>query len=307
MDCVLADSIDEELWFGEDDPAHADRAASESLAASVARISGLKPLPVVVQKVLAELARPEWSAHEVSEMVASDPSLASMVLRLANSSFYSRGVPLSSVPHAITRLGGGKLRELVVGVAAMSLVDGHTRRALALRDHCAGTAAVARELAVLVRADSSVAFLAGLLHDMGRLLMLETGEIDYETIAEANAVSDEALPAAERYQLDFDHAVLGGHVLKVWGIPEPVPQVVAWHHQPVRAYEAENDEITTLVGVLRVADRMCECFEADEPIDARALAKGADGATIGLRASTILGAIDRIGEARSEALALFAG
>ena len=86
-----------------------------------------------------------------------------------------------------------------------------------------------------------------------------------------------------------------------------VPQVVAWHHQPVRAYEAENDEITTLVGVLRVADRMCECFEADEPIDARALAKGADGATIGLRASTILGAIDRIGEARSEALALFAG
>jgi len=306
MDCALADSIDEELWFGEDDPAHADRAASESLAASVARISGLRPLPVVVQKVLAELSRPEWSAHEVSEMVASDPSLASMVLRLANSSFYSRGAPLSSVPHAITRLGGGKLRELVVGVAAMSLIEGRTARALALRDHCAGTAAVARELARLVRADASVAFLAGLLHDMGQLLMLETEEIDYDDIDEANVASDEGLPAAERWRLDFDHAVLGGHVLKVWGIPEPVPQVVAWHHQPVRAYDDEDREITVMVGLLRVADRITECIDAGIDVDARALARSADGVAIGLRPSTLLGALDRLTEARNEALGLFA-
>jgi len=306
MDGVLADSIDEMLWFGEDDPAHADRAASESLAASVARISGLKPLPVVVQKVLAELSNPDWSSQTVSEQVASDPSLASMVLRLANSSFYSRGAKLTDIHQAINRLGGTKLRELVVGAAAMSLIEGRTQRALDLRDHCAGTAAVAREVALLVRADPSVAFLAGLLHDMGQLLMLETDEIDYETIDEANAVSDEALPAAERWELDFDHAVLGGHVLKEWGIPEPLPQLVAWHHQPVRAYETDDAEVTTAVCVLRVADRISECLQHGEEVDVRGLAQSADGQAIGIRASALMGAMDTFAEARSEALSLFA-
>ena len=306
MEHALADSIDEQLWFGEDDPAHADRAASESLAASVARIAGLKPLPVVAQKVLAALSQDDWSSRDVAQMVQSDPSLASMVLRLTNSSFYSRGVPVHSIHQAINRLGGSKLRELVVGVAAMSLVDADTARAQQWRDHCAGTAAVARVLAGDARLDASSAFLAGLLHDMGKLLMLETQEIDYDEVEEANEPCDEGLPAAERYQLDFDHAVLGGHVLREWGIPDPVPQLVAWHHQPGRAYE-EGESLAKLCAVLRLADRIVEHFDAGSPIDAEALAAGSDATVLGYSAQALEDLDERLREARAEALSAYAG
>jgi putative nucleotidyltransferase with HDIG domain len=301
---ALADSIDEQLWFGEDDPAYADRAASESLAASVARIAGLKPLPVVAQKVLAALAVDDWSSKEVAQMVSSDPSLASMVLRLTNSSFYSRGIPVNSVHQAINRLGVVKLRELVVGVAAMSLVEGDTERAASWRDHCAGTAAVARWIADERQLDASAAFLGGLLHDMGKLLMLETKEIDYDEVSEAAEPCDEGLPAAERFHLDFDHAVLGGHVLREWGIPDPVPQMVAWHHQPGRAYEGGTD-IARLVAVLRLADRITEVFDAEGQIDPGTLADSADAQVLGYDLETLSDYAGTLREVRAEALAVF--
>lgn len=303
MDHALADSIDEQLWFGEDDPAHADRAAAESLAAAVARIAGLKPLPVVAQKVLVALSGDDWSAGQIAQMLQADPSMASMVLRLANSSFYRRGAPARSVQQAVGRLGGSKLRELVVGVASMRLVSGDDQRARRWRDHCAGTAAVARHLAVEADVDGSVAFLAGLLHDMGKLLMLETDEVDYDTLDEANDLCDEGLPAAERWTVDFDHAVLGGHVLREWGIPDPVPQLVAWHHQPGRAYG--QPALVAALAVLRLADRIVEALDAGAPVDIATLGCSADATSLGWSPERLDGLVDALVEARQEALAVF--
>jgi len=301
----LAENVFEELWFGEDDPAHADHAASESLAASVAKITGLKPLPVVAQKVLSELSAPQWQAHRVASLMERDPSLASMVLRIANSSFYRRGPATTDIRQAVARLGGSKLKELVVGAAAMSVVKAKSGLARSWRDHCASTAAVARELATICsRTDPTIAFLSGLLHDMGKLLLLETGELAYESIPEAHDTCDEALPAAERAHCDFDHAVLGGHVLRVWEIPDPVPQIVAWHHQPVRAYEA-NAFTADHVALLRLADRIAEALDADEEVDPEAVAASIEGEWLGLSPHAYDARADGIIEARREMLSAF--
>ena len=302
----LSESICEELWFGEDDPAHADQAASESLAASVAKIKGLRPLPVVAQKVLVELSAPQWQAHRVSALMERDPSLATLVLRIANSSFYRRGAPTTDIRQAVTRLGGAKLQELVVSAAAMSVVRGKSKLARTWRDHCAGTAAVTRQLALVIgaRVDPSTAFLSGLLHDMGKLLLLETREIAYDAMEAIHDVSDEALPAAERVVCSFDHAVLGGHVLREWGIPEPVPRIVAWHHQPVRAYEADS-YTADHVALLRLGDRITEQLDAGQEVDPVQLAGCDEGEWLGLSHHAYEARADAIGEARAEMLAAF--
>jgi len=305
MEQTLADSIDEELWFGLDDTDAADRAASESLAASVARITGLKPFPAVARQVVAELDSNEWSVRRVANMMGNDPSLAGMVLRVANSSFYGGGRVSADIREAVMKVGGAKLREMVMGVATLQLLGGRGRLARKFRDHCAGTAAIAKTLASVVEEDAGNLFLAGLLHDSGMLLLMDSGDFDYR--AHKEQLCSASQPAEERRQLGFDHAVLGGHVLRAWGIPEPVPRLVAWHHQPVRAW-SEGGQVARQLGILRLADQLCvhmDDTEGDVRPDFEMLGSTPDAGWAGLDQYKLKRVWRILTSARKEALSVF--
>lgn len=301
----LFDGIDEELWFGIDDGESADDAAARSLAAEVARITGLKPFPAVAKRVAMELSSPDWSTHRVATMMESDPSLAGTLLKIANSTFYAaNGRTSQDVREAVVKIGGQRVRELVMGLATLQLLNGRGRLARKCRDHCAGTAAISRVLAGVVGIAPGSLFVAGLLHDAGRLLLMESGEIEYDKL---DRLAKDAVPLEERRILGFDHAVLGGHVLKAWGMSAPVPKLVAWHHHPARAW-SEGGEVATQVAVLRLADHICDVMENPELDDAlwKTLANGPEGEWSGLsehRVSTLWRMLEG---ARSETLAIFA-
>lgn len=302
------DGIDEELWFGLDDDESADEAAARSLAAEVARITGLKPFPAVARRIATELASPDWSTHRVATMMESDPSLAGTILKIANSTFYAaNGRTSQDVREAVVKIGGQRVRELVMGLATLQLLNGRGRLARKCRDHCAGTAAISRVLAGVAGIPPGSLFVAGLLHDAGRLLLMESGEIEYDKI---DRLSKEDQALEERRILGFDHAVLGGHVLKAWGMIEPVPKLVAWHHHPARAW-SEGGELATQVAVLRLADNICDVMERAEASDSedaawRELANGPEGEWSGLTEHRINTLWRMLEGARSETLAIFA-
>lgn len=298
------DGIDEELWFGDDDGDAADDAAAQSLAAEVARITGLKPFPAVAKRIVAELSSDDWSTARVATMMESDPSLAGMVLRIANSTFYAaNGRTSQDVREAVVKVGGDRVRELVMGLATLQLLKGRGRLARKCRDHCAGTAAIARVLAGVVGIPPGSLFVAGLLHDAGRLLLMESGEVDYSVI---DKLAKDEQPLAERQAVGFDHAVLGGHVLKAWGMMEPVPKLVAWHHHPARAWSA-GGEVATQLAVLRLADRICDAMEDPSKDDGwRILAQGPEQEWSGLTTHRITTLWRMLEGARSETLAIFA-
>lgn len=251
----LADTVLEELWFGDEDPDRPRYDASRSLAAAVARIEGLKPFPVAAQKLLQLLWDPAYRMNEVQAVMETDPSLAARTLNIANSPLFRGLSPCRSIDQAIIRLGARNVRDIATGVATMSMfadVDGVGKR---LRDHCVGVAAVARILAeVALPAEASSLFLSGLMHDVGKLLLLQTGEMQYPEVVSADATHDET-HLIERARLGYDHAVLGGHVMKLWRIPEPTAMLVAWHHQPARAF-AEGGDPGLMVALLRAADQI---------------------------------------------------
>jgi HD-like signal output (HDOD) protein len=147
----------------------------------------------------------------------------------------------------------------------------------------------------------------GLLHDIGKLLIMQTRHQSYaELVAAAAGVPDE-LHLQEREFLGYDHAVLGGHVLAKWGLPYPVPKIVAWHHQPARAYQ-EGGPVAVLVAVLRIADVIDTLVSSDKPTDGAALkrlAAGPDAIRGGIREKDIVDTCSEASALRGEALMLF--
>ncbi len=308
MSTELASGIDELLWFGMDDPASSDEEAKASLAAEVARVSGLKPFPTVAARVLAELESEVYSVPRLANLVETDPALASLVLRLVNSALHGRGGMVQDVRQAVVRLGGRRLRDLVVSAATLQMFHDVKGVGITIRDHCSITAAIVRVLGQTYELEGADAmYLAGLLHDVGKLLLLETREFRYAHLDPSALVTADGVHLYERQQLGFDHAVLGALVLRSWKIPDPVPQIVAWHHQPMRAY-AESGPIGPQVAVLRIADRISWYLaETTLPSDEfnSSLAASSEGQWIGLERTHVRDLWVRLVEARGDALSAF--
>jgi len=259
----VAETIVEELWFGDDDPNTSRAEAERSFAAGIAKLQGLRPFPVAAQRLMTELSHPNFRVSEVVGVMETDPALAARTLAVANCPIFRSAVPCKTISQALLRLGARNVRDVAIGVAAMSMfADTVGSAARRLRDHSVGVAAIARCLAeVALPIESSAVFLAGLMHDVGMLLLLQTGEYDYGDVTDLGDTH-----VAERLRLGYDHAVLGGHVMKLWRIPDPTAKVVAWHHQHTRAYN-EGGEVGAMVALLSAADHIDELFATDAALD----------------------------------------
>jgi putative nucleotidyltransferase with HDIG domain len=303
----LSTSVLEELWFGEDDPNAADAKAAASLAAQLSKLEGLRPFPVVVQKVIACVSRPDFRVETVRDFIEEDPALATRILRVANSAAFQTRVPCKSIQDAIVRMGARTVTNLASGMAAMTAFADVQGKGKLVREHCVGTAAIVRALCYrLGDAVPAVAFVTGLLHDIGKLLILQTRG-DYASWPGIGSRVADQVHIREREVLGYDHAVLGGHMLAQWGLPEPLPKVVAWHHQPSRAYR-EGGESADLVAVLRIADLIDTVVSGGDPVDAstsKRLAAGSDAGQVGLGERDIAAVLGEASQLRGEALTLF--
>ena len=305
----LADTVLEELWFDEHDDEGAELMASESMAAKVADLVGLKPFPVVAQKVLRILSKSDFRMVEITNALEEDPSLAVGLLRVSNSAFYAGSRSCASIPQAFMRLGSNAVRDVIIAVASLEMfpdTDGLGKR---VRDHCATTAAIVHTLTrELVPWFTEGVFLAGLMHDIGKMLLMESGEVLYDRLDTTQTLAPDQVYLNERHMLGYDHAVLGGHVLTSWNIPDPIPKIVAWHHQPSRAYQ--DSEVGMRVALLRIADHLDAIFR-DAPEDpephAEALAERSDCEFAGVSADKLKSQLEPLFEARLDALSMFGG
>lgn len=263
----LAQNVVEELWFA-DPEAEAETSfiASQSLSAKVATITGLKTFPVVAHKILQILSQPNYRVIDVKNALEEDPSLGSGILKMANSAFFAGYKGISTMEQAFVRLGSRSVRETVLAVATMNMFpDVKDNAGKAIRDHCAAVAAIVQALARdFAPKYTDGIFVSGLLHDIGKLMLLDTKEHTYSADALNDPFSPDKDALEERQSLGFDHGVLAGHVINAWKLPPPIPTVVAWSHQISRAY-SERDT-ATMVSLLRLADCL-EKLAASVPED----------------------------------------
>src|SRR6185312_16398964 len=150
-------------------------------------------------------------------------------------------------------------------------------------------------------------FLTGLLHDIGKILCMQAGIESYDGLPPEALDSPDRLHLIERDRLGYDHAMLGAHVLASWKIPEPIAQVVAFHHQPERAYAA-GGTVGMQVAVIRLADRLEYRLRQDSAVNEAVieeLSHSLEARHVGFSAADLRSTWGRMLESRDEVLALF--
>jgi len=185
-------------------------------------------LPDVAQRVIAMTSDPEISIIRLAELVAKDQVLASRVLGLANSAFSASMVHIGTVSESIVRLGTTAVRNLVVTISLTSRMQDQSvygARGRQLFDHALGTAYMARLVAERAQVDADEAFLCGLVHDIGKLVILKMAHQYGRTHTDALSAD-----AVERVLVDH-HARIGGVALRRWKLPETVDEPVIFHHR----------------------------------------------------------------------------
>ena len=243
-----------DLWLDGADPSESDLRVASSLVARLGTIEGVRPFSSVVDRLVESVSRPDFELVEVCKLIELDPALASRVLRMANSAAYKGQDPCASVAKAVVRIGATNIAGLAMAMSAMEMFQDLGGIARRIRAHSTGTAVVARELALSLGCAplAPKVFLTGLLHDIGKLLIIQSGDKAY-----AELVARERVPSSihlsEVSMLGFDHGLLGAHVLKSWNIPAPIPQLIAWHHQP-KGGRSGATGLAEALDLLRLAD-----------------------------------------------------
>jgi len=210
----------------------------------LSRIESLPAMPTIAGKVLEMVEDADTSVKDLQRLINNDPILAAKILKVANSSYYCGGMDVATLSEAIVILGFNILRSLIIAASMRSLyVHKPSRRGTAtvtrfaahqksLWEHSVACAAVARNIAKKINYENpEAAFVAGLLHDIGRLVMFkEMPEESARWLYERGTAPAQNILASEKEIFSFDHCMVGAAVAKKWNLADEVATVIGHHH-----------------------------------------------------------------------------
>lgn len=208
------------------------------IRAGLKRLSGLTP---TVQAILPRLGDETLTAHELGHMVSQDPILAARVLRLANSPFYGLSRQVGSLEEAVLILGISHLRGMVLSTGLIGLFADAEAIARSL-----ATAAAAGSLAKSLKRDQGMAFTAGLLHNLGALLLGHFAPEIWQSLASESIETGEHRLLHEKAAFGFDRCELGADIAGDWHFPDAIRAAIHSHPQPP---EGPGEALTDLVHV----------------------------------------------------------
>lgn len=196
-------------------------------------VRDLPALPAIVAELMSSLGREDAGTGVLAEKLSQDQALTAKTLRLANSSFYGMQRKVDTIQQAVAILGFNSVRTLVTAAAVASTfpMDGPGPFDFrAFWRHAIASALCAKALARYMQANADQAFMIGLLHDIGRLVLVtRCGEL-YETAIAHRAEYDCFLFEAERAVLGIDHAAVGQALAHHWKFPVAMQKAIAGHH-----------------------------------------------------------------------------
>jgi putative nucleotidyltransferase with HDIG domain len=258
--------VDDELSTAEESDRAAEQAAARSLAATVSKAHGVRAFPQSAQRLLSLVGAPTFQVDEVTAAIESDGSLAARVLRVINSPAFGVRVRIRHIRVAVTLLGPRHLTEIATAAAVLDWFTDDSPAVPEIFRHSSSTAAIARHLATRVGLSPEEMYTCGLLHDFGKLIMLQSDDDSYAELVASTMHQPDLIHVEERARFGYDHAVLGAHMFSEWKIPEPLPSVIALHHRPERAFR-DGGQIGRMVAVLRWSERLVHEFDEGRTVD----------------------------------------
>ena len=242
---------------------------ADKLRSIIAGMNSLPALSSTFQELTVALRSPNVSVKIVADIISKDVSMTLKLLQLVNSAYFGLPKQVASIEMAVNMLGLNSIAMLALSVKLFHEFDRDVMPGISLDQlwkHCMRTSMFAKQIARLEKMgkdEEDVAMIAGLLHDVGKAVLADNFQIEYEIVC--NQETDENIPLhiAEREIFGTDHAEVGAYLLALWGFNDPVVEAVAFHHNP-RKRGLANLSPLTAVYIGNVFDRVCK--RKDQPL-----------------------------------------
>ena len=236
--------------------------SSESLCQLVSRMTMVPSLPSLYQQLIAELQTPEPSIKNVSDIVQKDIGMTAKILQIINSAFFGLQRSISSTHEAVLFLGIETISSLTLGIGVFAQL--HSNQQPLAIDQLWNHSLKVAELSQLIAGTAAPnvaahAFTAGLLHDIGQVILATNFPQEYEDMLRNLGRAQTSLSEAESLIFGAPNASVGAYLLGLWGVPYPVVEAVAYHHDPE---QYPSTSFTALTAV-HVANSLVENAEAD--------------------------------------------
>lgn len=222
--------------------------------------STIYSLPLFYERLNEAINHPRSSIDDIARIITEDQGLTARLLRLANSPMFGCYSKVDSITKAATIIGTQQLRDLALAASVMGVFSGIPEDMLNMASfwqHSIACGIVARSLAIYRREPNVERFfLAGMLHDVGHLVLISAWPALGRGLLEAQRDTGRWYVELEREQLGFDHAELSNALLNKWKIPASISEPVSCHHNPGSA-----DHFLVEAALVHVADIICQAFE----------------------------------------------
>ncbi|MBV5339957.1 MAG: HDOD domain-containing protein [Deltaproteobacteria bacterium] len=217
-------------------------------------------LPLFYEHLNEAINHPRCSTYDISRIITEDQGLTARLLRLANSPMFGCYAKVDSITKAVTILGTQQLRDLALAASVMGVFKDIPEELLNMSSfwqHSIACGIIARSLAVYRReANVERLFVAGMLHDVGQVVLAAARPEVSRELLEAQRDTGRLYLNLERERLGFDHADLGGALLKKWKIPASIGEPVACHHNPGTA-----EQFRLETALIHLSDIICQAME----------------------------------------------
>jgi HD-like signal output (HDOD) protein len=218
------------------------------------RINNIPTLPTIFETLSKAINDPKVTNQKIAQIISSDQSSAFKVLKVANSPFYGFRGGVDTISQAIMYLGTTEIRNIVFSITIMKMFSKEKKIAgfspVELWAHSIGVGIITRAIGKVVSEQKiENYFLAGILHDIGKIILLQFAHEEYQEVLKYVKNNNCIISKAEQEILGFDHSRIGFLLAEKWGLPQPIKDVILFHSTGIAADASRN-----IVASVHIAD-----------------------------------------------------
>ena len=185
----------------------------------------------VGMKILRLFEESDFSAYELAKVISLDPILAAYILKISNSAFYNFSGKVKTLSDAITLIGFEEVKKIVIMISAKNAFKVSDEFDKILWEHSLAVAVASSIVNEKVKiTEDGVAYIAGLLHDIGKIVFKKSELVDYMEILKESYENDKDIRPLEEDKYGYNHADVGGYILQEWNFDQEIIDAVSFHH-----------------------------------------------------------------------------
>lgn len=225
----------------------------------------LESMPLQAARAFQLASDPKATTADFVKVIESDEAMSARIIRIANSVYFRRGEEVKDIEKAVASIGLNELRCLISATMLRSLLQGKHSAREQVWANAVGTAIACRSFCRFTNLGEGEAFLAGLLHDVGKLIMIRRGEKLYDKVLGLASGGQKTFVEAEEEVFDFSHVDVGKWVGEKWNFPAAAISAISFHHSPWPKEDDKRGKATTHAMLVKACDTIAHAIGIGHP------------------------------------------